>query len=181
MLITKLITACCKKDRKRRQTASVGAYSIAGTGWQCNYRGPRLSKGINVSHGWWTFGVWKGNDRGLCHGTTRNSCIPVLRKITKNERQHSLVGMPSEFRTDISKAIVTMGHSPILEASQEISGVLWNPKVHYCVHNSPVLIPILSQINPPLPHPIFWKIHFNITLPFIHQTSKWYISLMCPH
>jgi hypothetical protein len=151
MLIRKLITACCKNDRQRQQTASVAAQvpsesaATEGQGFPTEL----------VSHGWWTFRVWEGTDRGLCHGTTRNSCVFVLRKITKNWRQRSLVGMPSEIRTGINKLINAMGQSPSLEVSQEIPGALWSPTVHYRVHNSTPLIPILSRINP-FPSPILF-------------------------
>jgi hypothetical protein len=51
-------------------------------------------------------------------------------------------------------------------ATQELPGVLWNPKVYYCVHMSPPLIPILSQSSPIHPIPFYLsKINLNIVHP----------------
>jgi hypothetical protein len=48
-------------------------------------------------------------------------------------------------------------------ATKELPSTSWNPKVHYRVHKSPPLIPILSNINPVHTTPCcLSKIHFNL-------------------
>jgi hypothetical protein len=58
--------------------------------------------------------------------------------------------------------------------SEEIPRLLCNRMVHYRVHNSPSLVPILSHMNPAHTFtPYFPKIHSNIILPSTFRSSEW--------
>ena len=67
-------------------------------------------------------------------------------------------------------------------ASEGIPHILWYLRIHYHVHNSPQVVPVLSQINPlhTLQSNLF-KIHFNIILLSMPKSSKWYLSFRFPH
>lgn len=59
----------------------------------------------------------------------------------------------------------------------EIPHILCNLKVHFCVHKSPPLDPILSRRIQFVPHHIS-KIHFIVILPSVPRSSKCYIVLV---
>jgi hypothetical protein len=81
----------------------------------------------------------------------------------------------------------SMELSPSREAAscadtQELSNILWNPKVYYRVHTDPLLVPILSQINPVHTTPSYLsKIHSNIILPPTSRSSYWSLSFWLSH
>jgi hypothetical protein len=51
-------------------------------------------------------------------------------------------------------------------ADKEIPSLFWNPKVHYCVHSNPPVVPILSQMNPVYTVPLYlFEIRYNTLLP----------------
>ena len=66
--------------------------------------------------------------------------------------------------------LYSMKHRPSWEAnrfsaSQEIPRVLWDPKVHYRIHNSSPSLRVLSKTDSVHASSHFSKIHFNTTLP----------------
>ena len=59
-------------------------------------------------------------------------------------------------------------------ASQEIPHILWNPKIHYCIHKCPPLVPNMSHFDPVhTPHPTSWRFililssHLHLGLPSV--------------
>jgi hypothetical protein len=97
--------------------------------------------------------------------TASNKCTLLVRT-TEGQRQlsrcssgfkdiHSLMELNSSWEAANSAA------------TQERPSILWNPKVHYRLHKSPPLIPILSHIIPAYPskiHPIL-STHLRLGLP----------------
>jgi hypothetical protein len=64
-------------------------------------------------------------------------------------------------------------HSSCRE-SQEMTCLLWNLTVHFCVHMILPLVPLLSQLNPVHnSSPYFPEIHSNIIFPPTPSSSKW--------
>ena len=57
-------------------------------------------------------------------------------------------------------------HGAEFSASQEVSRILWNPKVHYRIHKCSPIVPILSRFDPvhtPTSH--FLNFHLALGLP----------------
>jgi len=61
-------------------------------------------------------------------------------------------------------------------ASQEICHLLWKPNAHYLIHKIPPLVPILSQMNPPLAS-YFFKTCFNTEHSEKYKNFRWTLYL----
>jgi hypothetical protein len=57
-------------------------------------------------------------------------------------------------RTLLTNSMSTTWEGPSYAATWELASILWNPKVHYRIHKSSPLAPILSQTNPILTPPL---------------------------
>jgi hypothetical protein len=70
----------------------------------------------------------------------------------------------------------------VTQLIKKYPAVLWNPKVHYRVHTSPPLDPILSQPNPVSSiDPYLPKIHLNVILPPTPRSSQWSLAFGPPN
>ena len=65
----------------------------------------------------------------------------------------------------------------VFSTSQRIPHILWNPKVHYCIHKWLPSVPMPSQLD----QVCFQKIQLNIILPSTTRSSKWSLSFRFPH
>jgi len=120
----------------------------------------------------------------------RSYCSATLLTYSLHSLTHSL--------TPLTHSLThSMEQNPSWEANrfsvcQEIPRILWNPKVHYRIHNSPPPVPILSQIDPVhVPHPTSWRSililssHLRLGLPSGvlppgFPTKTLYTSLLSP-
>jgi hypothetical protein len=60
---------------------------------------------------------------------------------------------------------------------EDIPNISWNPRVHFRVHDSSPLVPVLGRIIPVHAVPsYFCQIHFSIILP----STPWSSSSLCP-
>jgi len=182
---------------------------------RCSWRSPfRIRITLRSTESWQRSTTWRERPPYLRHSTSMSSLelswqpsectnyslkslhvVEVKSKLTRCK----MVSPVAQILWPTHLLIHSMQHSPSWEANrflatQEISHILWNPKVHYRIHKCPPPVPILSQLDPvhTPPHPTSWRSililssHLRLGLPsglfttgFSHQKLV-YASLL-PH
>jgi hypothetical protein len=97
--------------------------------------------------------------------------VKIISSLTK-EGSHSMLLLPvHELTSDTnSMGLRTTREATSCVVTQEFPTFLWNPKVHYRIHKSSPLVPILSQTNSIHTTPSYL---YKIRLHVIHQPMSW--------
>jgi hypothetical protein len=103
--------------------------------------------------------------------------ISEITNQTTNQPTNRPTDRPTDWPTDwLTDWLNSMELSPAWEAAtfaatQECLNISWNPRVHYCVHKGPPLVPILSRIERgPLWHFVTNLFFYGKELLAPHQT-----------
>jgi len=105
-------------------------------------------------------------------GTEENHNVPVRGANPWTELDQRLLGQTKSMEENSWETYS-------FSASQKISCISQNPKIHYYVQKSPPLVQILSQINPV--HALNpTALNINTIIPYTPWSSKWSPDVSCP-
>jgi hypothetical protein len=110
------------------------------------------------------------------------SVSQLLQWREKNEFDYSILYQLTPRR------LVLLEKRPVAQLFKKSPRIYRNPKVHYCVHKSPPLVPILSQTDPvnTTPSILILSSHLCLGLPsdpfpYYFPTKILYVFLLSPH